>query len=107
MKAFFPIVALLFATPAYAASNDPLPPGAQHVAHSVEDLTSFDTTLSLSQVDKFYRTELAKRGWKIGDTVSYGTTMVLDVHKPPKAVGRITIAPLGPGKTHVIVSLSE
>ena len=61
MKLSVVIAVSLFAAPAFAASNDPLPPGAQHVAHSVEDLTSFDTTLSLSQVDKFYRTELAKR----------------------------------------------
>jgi hypothetical protein len=84
-----------------------LPPGAAHVNRSVEDVVEFDVALSPSKVDAFYRAALTKGGWKPGDTVSYGTTLVLDVRRPPKARGRVTIAPKGNNLTHVTLSLVE
>lgn len=103
------IFGVLLATPALAAAStdDPVLPNATHLKHTMQDVTEFDVALSPLQVDAFYRKELAKRGWKPGDTVSYGTTLVLDARKSPKGAGRITIAPIGPGKTHVTVSFIE
>jgi hypothetical protein len=100
---------VLLVVPALAAapSGDPVPANAMHLKQTMQDVTEFDVALSPLQVDAFYRHELAKRGWKIGDTVSYGTTLVLDARKPPKGAGRVTIAPIGPGKTHVTVSFTE
>jgi hypothetical protein len=99
----------LLVTPALAAApaGDPVPPGGTNLKHTMQDVTEFDIALSPLQVEAFYRKELAKRGWKPGDTVSYGTTLVLDARKSPKGAGRITIAPIGPGKTHVTVSFTE
>src|SRR5881392_653922 len=93
--------------PAFAAPNDLMPPGASHIQHQIQDVAEFDVALTPLQVDAFYRKEFVKRGWKTGDTVSYGTTLVLDARKAPKGAGRVTIAPLGPGKTHVTVSFTE
>src|SRR5947208_2045243 len=73
---------------ALAASNDLMPPGASHIQHQIQDVAEFDVALTPLQVDAFYRRELAKRGWKAGDTVSFGTTLVLDARKTPKGVGR-------------------
>jgi hypothetical protein len=100
-----PIVALLTA-PALAADNL-IPPGAAHVKRSVEDVTEFDIALTPYKVDAFYRATLSKQGWKPGDTVSYGTTLVLDLHKGTKGVARVTITPKGNNLTHVTLSLSE
>ena len=97
---------LLTVAPALAA-EPLLPPGAAHVNRSIEDIVEFDVALTPYQVDAFYRKALAKDGWKPGDTVSYGTTLVLDVQKPPKARGRVTIAPRGNNQTHVTLSLVE
>jgi len=105
-----PLVAIGFAAllsaPAFAAGNL-IPPGAAHVRHSVEDVTEFDVALTPYRVDAFYRAALAKQGWKPGDTVSYGTTLVLDLHKPPKGIARVTITPKGNNLTHVTLSLRE
>ncbi|HEX2592923.1 MAG TPA: hypothetical protein VHL34_15595 [Rhizomicrobium sp.] len=97
----------LIATPALAAASNPLPPGAQRVHRPVEDVTEFDIALTPLQVAAYYRKTLLAAGWKGGDTMSYGTTLVLDVSKAPKSRGRVTIAPLGPGKTHVTVSFTD
>jgi hypothetical protein len=90
---------------ALAASPAELaPPGAAHFQHSNDDITSYDTALRPSQVDAFLRKALAARGWTAGDSVNYGTTVVVDFRK---GAGRVTIAPVQPGKTHVTVSLVE
>lgn len=101
------LLATALVQPALAAPNDLMPPGASHVRQQIQDVAEFDIAMSPLQVDAFYRRELVKRGWKPGDTVNYGTMLVLDARKPPKGAGRVTIAPIGPGKTHVTVSLSE
>jgi hypothetical protein len=105
---YLPLIALiaLFAAPALAADKL-IPPGAAHVKRSVEDVTEFDVALTPYKVDAFYRATLSKKGWKPGDTVSYGTTLVLDLHKGAKGAARVTITPKGNNLTHVTLSLSE
>ena len=100
-KSLVLMIALL-ASPAGLA-----PPEAVHLQHSNDDVTSYDTAMTPSQVDAFVRKALTARGWKAGDSVNYGTTVVVDFRKGAKGAGRVTIAPMGPGRTHVTVSLVE
>ncbi len=101
------LLTILLAASACAAEPLALPPGASHVRTSAEEITAYDVGLSPGQVDTFYRKTLAARGWQLGDSVNYGTTVVLDAHKGHNERGRVTIAPLGPGLTHVTLSLSQ
>ena len=90
-------------------SNDLVPTGAKHVKNSIQTqaLTEYDTSMTPLDVDAFYRKAFAKRGWKPGDTVNYGTTIVLTISKPPHSVARVTVVPRGFGSTHVTLVMSE
>jgi hypothetical protein len=107
MKRLLPVAMFLLLAGNASAAKDLLPATASHVRHTVDDLTEFDVAMTPLQVDAFYRKALAAKGWKLGDTVNYGTTLVLDFRKAPKAAGRLTVAPTGPGRTHVTLSISQ
>ncbi len=110
MKALLPgVLVLLAAQTALAAAPpaDLVPPKARQVKSSVEAVTEYDVAMTPYAVDAFYRKAFLKRGWKPGDSVSYGTTMVLYASKPPHGVGRVTITPRGNNATHVTLSLTD
>jgi hypothetical protein len=109
-KTALPVLLALLTSPVFAAApNDLVPPGAQHLKHSVQNqtVTEYDSALTPLGVDAFYRKAFAKRGWKPGDSVNYGTTIVLTLSKPPHGVARVTIVPKGYGATHVTLVMAE
>jgi hypothetical protein len=109
MRKAWVLVALMPLAAFAAGPNDLVPPGAKHVKNSVQTqlLTEYDTTLTPLDVDTFYRKAFTKRGWKPGDSVNYGTTIVLTLSKPPHSVARVTIVPKGFAFTHVTLVVAE
>ena len=109
MRRLLPAVLVVLAAQAALAKPpaDLVPPAAKQVKSSVEAVTEYDVAMTPYAVDAFYRKAFLKRGWKPGDSVSYGTTLVLYASKPPHGVGRVTITPRGNNSTHVTLSLTD